>query len=52
MVAGWAFEGRGKFTPLRNVDLDSDVQVIEGLEEDVEQHDQDKRKKAQVIAHD
>ncbi|RBQ78731.1 hypothetical protein FVER14953_04316 [Fusarium verticillioides] len=52
MIAGWVFEGRGKFTPLRNVDLDSDVQVIEGLEEDVEQHDQDKRQKAQVIAHD
>ncbi|KAJ4050876.1 hypothetical protein NW756_003976 [Fusarium oxysporum] len=52
MIAGWLFEGRSKFSPLRNVDIDSDVQVIEGLEEDAEQCDQDKRQKAHVIAHD
>ncbi|SCO47912.1 uncharacterized protein FFMR_08884 [Fusarium fujikuroi] len=52
MIAGWLFEGRGKFSPLRNVDIDSDTQVIEGLEEDVEQCDQDKRQKAHVKAHD
>lgn len=52
MIAGWLFEGSGKFSPLRNVDIDSDIQVIEGLEEDVEQCDQDKRQKAHVKAHD
>lgn len=52
MIAGWLLEGRGKFSPLNNVDIDSDIQVIEGLEEDVEQCVQDKRQKAHVKAHD
>ncbi|KAM0241436.1 hypothetical protein ACHAP5_007633 [Fusarium lateritium] len=52
IIAGWLFEGSSKFSPLRHVDIETDVQVIEGLAENVEQCDKDKRQKADVMAHD